>query len=52
MRSIKEEGLSRVVPLGEGHLRRLVREYVRTTIGSETTRDATISCLSERRPSV
>ena len=28
VRSIKEECLSRVVPLGEGHLRLLVREYV------------------------
>ena len=28
MRSIKDECLNRVVPLGEGHLRRLVREYV------------------------
>ncbi len=28
VRSIKDECLSRVVPLGEGHLRRLVHEYV------------------------
>ena len=28
VRSIKEECLSRVVPLGEGHLRQLVHEYV------------------------
>jgi transposase InsO family protein len=28
VRSIKEECLSRVVPLGEGHLHLLVREYV------------------------
>ncbi len=28
VRSIKEECLNRVVPLGEGHLRRLVHEYV------------------------
>ena len=28
VRSIKEECLSRVVPLGEAHLRRLVHEYV------------------------
>ena len=28
VRSIKEECLRRVVPLGEGHLRRLVHEYV------------------------
>lgn len=28
VRSIKEECLARVIPLGEGHLRRLVREYV------------------------
>ena len=28
VRSIKEECLDRVVPLGEGHLRRLVQEYV------------------------
>ena len=28
VRSIKEECLSRVVPLGEGHLRLLVGEYV------------------------
>ena len=28
VRSIKEECLNRVIPLGEGHLRRLVREYV------------------------
>ena len=28
VRSIKEECLERVVPLGEGHLRRLVHEYV------------------------
>ena len=28
VRSIKDECLNRVVPLGEGHLRRLVREYV------------------------
>ncbi len=29
VRSIKDECLSRVVPLGEGHLRRLVHEYVK-----------------------
>jgi transposase InsO family protein len=28
VRSIKEEALNRVVPLGEGHLRTVVREYV------------------------
>ena len=28
VRSIKQECLRRVVPLGEGHLRRLVHEYV------------------------
>ena len=28
VRSIKEECLTRVVPLGEGHLRRLVYEYI------------------------
>jgi putative transposase len=28
VRSIKEECLTRVVPLGEGHLRLLAREYV------------------------
>ena len=28
VRSIKDECLNQVVPLGEGHLRRLVREYV------------------------
>ncbi len=28
VRSIKDECLNRVVPLGEGHLRRLVFEYV------------------------
>lgn len=28
MRSIKEECLDRIVPLGELHLRRLVREYI------------------------
>ena len=28
VRSIKEECLSRVVPLGEGHFRQLVHEYV------------------------
>ncbi len=28
VRSIKEEALSRIIPLGEGHLRTVVREYV------------------------
>ncbi len=28
VRSIKSECLARVIPIGEGHLRRMVREYV------------------------
>ena len=48
VRSIQGECLSRVVPLGEGHLRLLVASTSTTTIASETTRDSTTSSCNDR----
>ncbi len=49
VRSIKDECLNRVVPLGEGHLRRLVREYV-THYHRERNHQGRDNQLLERAP--
>jgi hypothetical protein len=49
VRSIKDECLNRVVPLGEGHLRRLVREYV-THYHRERNHQGRNNQLLERAP--
>ena len=49
VRSIKDECLSRVAPLGEGRLRRLVHEYVKHYHRERNIRGVTTSCLSEHR---
>ena len=38
VRSIKEECLDRVIPFGDGHLRRTIAEYVEPITESEVTR--------------
>ena len=48
VRSMKEECLSRVVPLGEGHVRLLVGEYVDHDHRERTTRDSTTSSCHDR----
>jgi transposase InsO family protein len=49
VRSIKEECLDRVLPLGEWHLRRLVREYV-THYHAERNHQGLGNALIERPP--
>jgi len=39
VRSIKEECLNRIIPIGERHFRRAVREYVEHYISNGTIRD-------------
>jgi hypothetical protein len=43
VRSIKEECLNRVIPLGERHLRRTLADFVATTMTNETTKDSVTS---------
>jgi len=38
IRSIKEECLDRVIPLGEAHLRELIREYAAPRLGRGQSR--------------
>ena len=38
VRSIKEECLNRVIPIGDRHLRRMIAEYVEHTIASGITK--------------
>ena len=48
VRSMKEECLSRVVPLGEGRLRLLVGEYVDHDHRERNHRDSTTSSCNDR----
>src|SRR4030095_7121652 len=50
VRSIKEECLARVVPLGEGHLRLLAREYVEHYHRERIIRDSTTGLCSTQHP--
>ena len=52
VRSIKEECLRRVVPLGEGHLRRLVHEYVEHDHGERNHHGLDNQLLSRAPPHV
>ena len=49
VRSIKEECLDRLVPIGEQHFRRAMAEYVATTMQNGLYRHGLRPCLQRRR---